>query len=621
VPFVNKPAILARAIAIIVLVSLLIVAVTAFIERNTFDRLDDLNGPTEVSHISDQGRSDWNRFASGEPSRLAILLTDKDSAWLGLSHGLKSIGVPFTITDDVAEATRHNVVLVYPLLSGRTLDDAGRTALRRHVEAGRTLIATQVLGGGLHDLFGFESTLESRAHHSITFEQAPALGWISDPHEKTVLLGQPDLPTSWIGTQTYVNAQQVLARFEDGSAALVRGDNKAGGSAYALGFDLGFFIMRAHNDRNDQGYRAYANGYEPSVDVWLRWLRAVYRQHEPLAVTIGSVPQGQRLAAVVTFDVDYVKSMGNLLAYRDLLVREGIPATFFLQTKYYRDFQDEGFFNDRTLAAMDALVAAGMEIASHSVSHSDMYASLPLGDGSEQYPTYQPRVKALGDTQGATVMGELRVSRFLLEQLTGRSVVSFRPGYLATPPRLPEALAASGYRFSSSATAGNLTTHLPFCTNTQRMYSDETTVFEFPIAIEDEIPPIMDQRVEEAVELAEKLARYGASYVMLLHPNEVDHKYRFLEQILPRLKPFAWFGTMSQYGSWWAARDKVEVDVLAQRGQIVLNVQAQEPIKDLVFELPTGLRPVSGSAMQKLSDGRWLFRDIPAGTIMIDLHH
>lgn len=138
-PFVNKPAILARAIAIIVLVSLLIVAVTAFIERNTFDRLDDLNGPTEVSHISDQGRSDWNRFASGEPSRLAILLTDKDSAWLGLAHGLKSIGVPFTITDDVAEATRHNVVLVYPLLSGRTLDDAGRTALRRHVEAGRTL--------------------------------------------------------------------------------------------------------------------------------------------------------------------------------------------------------------------------------------------------------------------------------------------------------------------------------------------------------------------------------------------------------------------------------------------------------------------------------------------------
>ncbi|WP_421683778.1 hypothetical protein HKW98_04795 [Stutzerimonas urumqiensis] len=66
--------------------------------------------------------------------------------------------------------------------------------------------------------------------------------------------------------------------------------------------------LRAHNDRNEQGYRAYANGYEPSVDVWLRWLRALYRQHEPLAVTLGTVPHGKDLAAMVTFDVDYVQS-------------------------------------------------------------------------------------------------------------------------------------------------------------------------------------------------------------------------------------------------------------------------------------------------------------------------
>lgn len=30
--------------------------------------------------------------------------------------------------------------------------------------------------------------------------------------------------------------------------------------------------MRAHGDRNDQSYRRYANGYEPSIDVWLRWM-------------------------------------------------------------------------------------------------------------------------------------------------------------------------------------------------------------------------------------------------------------------------------------------------------------------------------------------------------------
>lgn len=152
-PFVNKPAILARAIAIIVLVSLLIVAVTAFIERNTFDRLDDLNGPTEVSHISDQGRSDWNRFASGEPSRLAILLTDKDSAWLGLAHGLKSIGVPFTITDDVAEATRHNVVLVQGITEIGCMAHARRKFFDLHA-ANKSQLAEQALHamGGLYEI-------------------------------------------------------------------------------------------------------------------------------------------------------------------------------------------------------------------------------------------------------------------------------------------------------------------------------------------------------------------------------------------------------------------------------------------------------------------------------------
>lgn len=314
-------------------------------------------------------------------------------------HGLKSIGVPFTITRDAAEATRHKVVLAYPTISGRVLDEPALVALRQHVASGGTLIATQVLGGGLQDVFGFDAVSESRSHHRIDFDIStsatePSLDWLSHPHEHSVLLGNPKNPDSWIGTQVYEGAETTLARFDDGSPALTRYQDASGGSAYALGFDLGFFIMRAHGDRNDQGYRSYANGYEPSVDVWLRWLRELYHQHEPLAVTLDSVPEGKPLAAVVTFDVSFVQSMEHLRVYKDLLKRLHVPATFFIQTKYYRDFQDEGFFNDRTLEAITELQSAGMVIASHSVSHSDMYASAPLGDGRETFPEYQPRVKA-----------------------------------------------------------------------------------------------------------------------------------------------------------------------------------------------------------------------------------
>lgn len=615
---------LLRIAAVLGIVALIALGVAAFLERNTFARFDKLTGPGANSQVSPDARTDWRQYDNGEPSRLAILLTDEDSAWLGLAHGLKSIGVPFSITRDVAQATRHKVVLAYPTVSGRVLDSGALTALREHVASGGTLIATQVLGGGVQDLFGFDAVVESH-HYRIDFEPGaveaePSLSWIDHPHERSVLLGNRDNPQSWMGTQVYEGAPSVMARFDDGAPALIHRSDPGGGATYALGFDLGFFIMRAHGDRNDQGYRSCANHYEPSVDVWLRWLRALYIQHEPLAVTLGTVPGGQSVAAVVTFDVDYVQSMEHLVAYRELLQRMQVPATFFIQTKYYRDFQDEGFFNDRTLEAVAALQRAGMEIASHSVSHSDMYATVPLGDGGERYPHYQPRVKAQGATRNATVLGELRVSKFLLEQLFDTQVVSFRPGYLATPPSLPQAMEASGYRFGSSATAGNVTTHLPYRSNHDRMYARETDVFEFPIAIEDEIPPEMDLRADEAVELAQQLSRYGGSFVILVHPNQLDHKYRFLEAVIPRLQPFAWFGTQRQLGQWWAARDQLQVDVRRDQGGRVITLVSAEQLEGLTLELPSGatLQEPRPAGLQ-LNGHRLLMDRIPAGTTQIRL--
>lgn len=616
---------LLRAAVVLGVAALVVLGLVAYLERNTFARFDTLQGPQDPSRVAADTRTDWHTYQHGEASRLAILLTDENSAWLGLAHGLKSIGVPFTITRDAAQATRHKVVLAYPTLSGRHLDEQALVALRRHVTHGGTLVATQVLGGGLQDLFGFDAVSESRNHHRIDFvDEAPAtepsLAWLDHPHERSVLLGNPDKPDAWMGTQVYEGADTALARFDDGSPALVRRQDASGGMAYALGFDLGFFIMRAHGDRNDQGYRSYANGYEPSVDVWLRWIRELYRQREPLAVTLDAAPEGKQLAAVVTFDVDYVDSMEHLKAYQDLLARLQVPATFFIQTKYYRDFQDEGFFNDRTLKMIDNLERAGMEIASHSVSHSDMYASVPLGDGHETYPDYQPRVRAKGDTRNASVLGELRVSKFLLDQLSDAEVVSFRPGYLATPPSLPQAMEASGYRFGSSATAGNVTTHLPYRANHDRMYGRETSVFEFPIAVEDEIPPIMDQRDDDAVMLARQIASYGGSFVILIHPNETMHKYRFLETVIPQLQPFTWFGTLAQLGGWWSARDQLEVDVSREGAAPVIHLTSTAPIVGISLQLPRDLKLSRSEASTELLEGnRLLIKHLPAGTTRIHL--
>ena len=69
------------------------------------------------------------------------------------------------------------------------------------------------------------------------------------------------------------------------------------------------------------------------------------------------------------------------------------PPTYFIQTKYMRDWNDNVFFNQAGLTPLKQLSALGMEIGSHSVAHSRVFNTLPLGSGNERYPSYRPFVR------------------------------------------------------------------------------------------------------------------------------------------------------------------------------------------------------------------------------------
>ena len=170
------------------------------------------------------------------------------------------------------------------------------------------------------------------------------------------------------------------------------------------------------------------------------------------------------------------------------------------------------------------------------------------------------------------------------------TVKSFRPGHLENPEALPQALEATGYRYSSSTTANNALTHLPFRLNYNRRSIDETGIFEFPITIEDESPPLMGSRLPQALEIAEKIQRYGGLFVVLTHPNILDHKLDFTRGLVEKMKPSAWFGTLASFGQWWAARDRVSVDVETRGGIKTVTLKAPELIAGLSIEVPAGWR-------------------------------
>jgi hypothetical protein len=575
-------------------------------------------GPDSVTAMPAPVAAQPSSYRVKDDSALAILLTDPASEWLGLAHGFKSAGIPFTIASDAAEATRHKVVLVYPALTG-ALGDASLQNLMAFVRGGGTLIGFNVQGGPLPDLFGFKNSVARKALFRLRYTHPPA---DADALEKEIPIDNPQAPPAdyheafvYRGT-----ADAPRAVYENGGAAIL--DHRYGaGRAVAFGFDLGALLLKGYNNRQENMARSYDNGYEPALDVLLRDIETIYREGEPRAVTLAPVPGGKKLAVILTHDIDYTRSLANAIAYARFEHAAGIKATYFMQTKYIRDYNDDVILNAGSPAYLAQLRQLDMEIASHTVAHAHSFVHFPLGDGHEAYPAYHPFVESRDTATGGTILGELRVSRFLIEQLApGATVESFRPGYLSDPYALPQALQATGYRYSSSVTANDSLTHLPFQLDYGRETRFETPIFEFPISIADG-PPLLTDRLPEGVDLAKKIARRGGLCVVLIHPDVIEPKLGFEKQFVAGVKDFAWFGTIADFGHWWEARNDVRLGSRWQDDKLVVRIDAPRAIAGLTLTPPAGMQAAPGQSLVAASTGQSVTLARIAGTVEITFAH
>ena len=365
---------------------------TAIPERD-FYRFPGVAGPSHVTVVPSKVPTSWTTYGQGSQSRLVILLTDPDSAWLGLAHGLKSIGIPFRITRDVQEALTHQVVLVYPTISGKVLAPEALQALAEFPKKGGTLIGVHVLGGGLNQVFGFREAVASQQRYDIRLtESDPLLAELTDPRERQLRIGIREKSRDVMGTYGYTGANNPLALFDDGTAAITQA-TYGRGRAFAIGLDVGFLLLKGYNNRGEELIQSYDNQFDPTLDVWLRLLKSIYRATEERAVTVGTVPFGKSLSVMLTHDVDFTESMRNAVDYAEYEKSQGLAGTYFIQVKYIRDYNDDIFFNDDGVRHLRRLVELGMELGSHTIAHSRVFSRFPMGTGREAYPSYAPFVK------------------------------------------------------------------------------------------------------------------------------------------------------------------------------------------------------------------------------------
>jgi hypothetical protein len=518
------------------------------------------------------------------PLQIAVYWTNPSEGVLGVVHALREMGILFFVTRDLNRALLHRLVIIYPYADSSTFSPPQIHELTRHMRNGGSLFAVNVLAPSLGPLFGFRAVTPSRQRYQVNFSVGsdPALRYLNRPEELQVPLGAPKYgQIFWTNGYTPEETTAILARFEDGSAAVLR-KSWGKGAAYLCGLSFHDVVLRNQVNRDFDAERHYVNAFEPGSDAWVLLLRAWYETAEPGPVRVSTIPGGQISVVLLSHDVDWENSFTPALSFAKAESALQTRSTFFIQTKYVNDSNSHAFFFGNNLAVMRGLLSVGDSIGSHSIIHSRGFNKFELGTGGEQFPVYHPLGTGFDTATGATVFGEVRVSKQLLDgELSGQQTDFFRAGHLRVPPTLPEALQRSGYRFDSSFTADDVLTNFPYALPLGLLFEEDSGIYEFPVTIDDSEDPPLIQRVDKALEVIRANAENGAPNVVLIHPTEARVKLQAEEALLRGLPPGVMATDMESFARFWRARDRLHwtVRTTTDLGNMELDVTTDEAIE------------------------------------------
>lgn len=573
--------------------------------RTTHNRMPALRSSTvPLLALSHQHADPTRQFPEAFPLQVAVLWTnagDGPENPLAVVHALKGMGIPFFVTRDLKQALGHRLVILYPGVDARTFTGAQAQQLIAFVQQGGNILAQNVSWGGVKALFGFQNFAPSRKRYHLAFTATADLvtKYLNRPEEReTRLGGEQYSEIIWSNGYVANDVARVLARFDDGSAALLT--NSLGkGKVYLLGLSLADVVLRSQNNHDYEAERHYVNAFEPGADVWMLVLRAWYEGYAKDWARVSTIPNGQRSALLLSHDVDWENSFAPGLDFARVENANQARSTFFIQTKYVDDANSKAFFFEPNIGVLRQLKAGGSSIGSHSIIHSRGFNKFELGTGQETYANYHPLGLGFDTASGATVFGEVRVCKELLDgEIPGQQTTFFRAGHLRVPVSLPEALVRSGYQFDSSFTADDVLTNFPYALPRDLGFEEDSGVYEFPVTIEDEEAPGFAKRVPQALEVILANAENGAVSVLLVHSNESHFKAAAEQDLLQQLPPDISKMDMLSFAQFWRARDRLQwrITATAVSKQVVLQVKSEEPVAGLTFEFQRPIATATGGA-------------------------
>ncbi|MBI5630588.1 MAG: hypothetical protein HY921_06865 [Elusimicrobia bacterium] len=521
------------------------------------------------------------------PQQVAILLLNSTQQALPVKRSLESVGVPFTVTRDLKTALRHRLVFVPGNDRPVRLEEADQVRLKEFASRGGILILQTPLEHPWPELTGLKALSPKRTRRRMAFlvKEDPGFVYLDEPEEREIPLAAPGTREGiWTVGLLPQGKTKVLAVFPDtGETAMLRRDIGAG-AVYTLGADLRDLVVRPQIRRHFEAHQG-RGGFEPAADVWALILRAWYERYTPSWIRARPAPAPYSGWLLLTHNLGEGASLEAAEAVAAVEKARGARATFFVRTQYASSASGLPF-DSRLLGALRRLRSAGHELASSGVSASPDFEGLPMGSGDETMNAYAPETDSRGRSWGASLLGELMVSKSLLGHAAGAaSVTGFRGPQGPYPSLLDLALKRAGYRYDSSFSSADCLTHFPFRLMKRRGMARESGITEWPVAAEGGT----SQRV---LAIFRKIAANEGAAVWSLTPRHSRADAGLLREVLDKatasLKPEslaeAWrYDSLRRGSRFWLERG-------GSAGKWTFHLGLARPEAGLSFELGSRIK-------------------------------
>jgi hypothetical protein len=482
-------------------------------------------------------------------------------------HIMDVAGIPYIVSSNLEVVQNYPIVLCTSWLDSVAFSAYEDSIISNYVKYGGVIILPRLKNNDIKFIFGVDGYQNSNTRYQMNWNVGsndPSLRWLDDTLEQRISLGRNVANAPIFDTRSYtLTTATPLAFYDDGSIAITK-NHYGSGHAYTIGMSFKDLIMRPQINEDYNAQRTFSNGFEPSSDVFVFWMKGLYAQYVPNAVWKHTSPADTKATIMMTHDIDAASSCILMPLVADFEDSLNIRATYYITTHYIHDFVAGDFWTGYT-PQRQYLLSKNQVLASHSVGHfpdMDVESIVAIGAPGNTVTNYLPHYNG-NFTQGASVYGEVEVSKSLLDTELGINVVSYRPGYLYQHKQQINAMKDLGYKYSSSMSGNDVLTAFPYLAHKDMSFEGELTdIYEIPLSISDaQISDKVDssnyqRHVARWLYCVNKNAANGAPINLLIHPTR-DFKI-WAEHLFVSLLPNGLtFRDVDTFGDYWKMRDAI----------------------------------------------------------------